>query len=480
MKPVQWIIAVVVLVVMVFAVTIIMQFLGETDKGGGGSSTDNNGATGESVLLFPETSYPPATAGHADQEVTAEEGHHDFLFVNPTAEHVIVTLNSTSCTCASVSLLLASEEWKTRAAMVVADEVMRFDLLPAFAPGLPGLAPALAPGFPTGPAHDPGLRAAAAKIDPAAHFEPAKDTQAQYTIPAHAVGWMRLNWAGKKTGPHTFGTELGVKQKSQGVVHLETRMRGVEPVQFPVTQFQDVDCTVEELQKKPKRIVFTFYSTTRKQLHPKATLLQPARWKPEQAPILVGEPQLVPREQWLEMERGLLEKTKEWEEFTCAYQFSVTLYDRSQDKEHPFPFGPYHARIRVSFDDQGVEPVLCYVRGTLHGDVKVAEGTDERIYLGNFPAAEGSSPRSVMLYSDVPDLKLEIDRQRTPAFLTAKIEPSGKDKTAWKLTVRVEPNKLTGSFPRQDDETYYDSALYIQTGDASRSLRIPVWGVAGN
>jgi hypothetical protein len=83
----------------------------------------------------------------------------------------------------------------------------------------------------------------------------------------------------------------------------------------------------------------------------------------------------------------------------------------------------------------------------------------------------------------VKGLKLEIDREHTSKFLEVKLEgpqsfPTGRQ--SWKLNVRVPPGKVHGSFPRQDDPLYRDSAVYVKMidGQQTRSLRIPVQGEA--
>jgi hypothetical protein len=131
----------------------------------------------------------------------------------------------------------------------------------------------------------------------------------------------------------------------------------------------------------------------------------------------------------------------------------------------------------VTFDDPDIESVLCFVQGNLKGDIRVAKGTDERIGLGHFTASEGNpGGESVMILCDTPDVELTIDKQRTPSFLSAKLKPI--DKRTRQLTVWVEKNAITGKFPRQDDPFYYDSAVYITTGDGKRCLRVPVDGTA--
>ena len=116
MKPVQWIIAVVVLVLMVFAVTFVMNFLGEDKNTAGVKDKSTEPMVGESALRFTEPKYPMG-APYADHEINKDDRLHDFLFFNPSDENVQVALEGKNCKCASVSVILASEEWKKRFAL---------------------------------------------------------------------------------------------------------------------------------------------------------------------------------------------------------------------------------------------------------------------------------------------------------------------------------------------------------------------------
>ncbi len=475
MKPIQWILVVIVLVGMVFSVAFVMQFLGENDKG----SLITPQAEREEILVVPETRYPSEMQEYIDLERTQKYGDHDFPFCNPTDESVTVGVNSISCACVRVGILLASEEWKMREAMLVAGQ-----LTATFTQ------PLLAPGFVAAEMSDPGLRAAASQIKPAVTLARSDDTKGDFTIPPHTVGWFRLSWSEGQNGKMTRSAEVRMKQQAKrAVVRLEVHVRGLDPVQFLAQDYRDQNCTVAELQKKPKELWYTIFSTTRPTLHPKTKLILPPNWKPEQAPVTVGQPQRVPPEEWhmlleeMARERALNgspdEKNSPLPQLQCVYRFAVTLHERSADQKHPFPFGLYRYRIRVTFDDENIDPTMCYLSGILTGDVYVAKGKDDRIDLGNFHASEGHPGESIRLYSDVEDLKLEIDRERTPSFLNAEVEPDKTDKTAWILSVRVEPNKIVGAFPRQDEEAYFDTGVYVKTvGDSSRSLRVPVTGTA--
>ena len=132
-----------------------------------------------------------------------------------------VELNGTSCHCASVSLLLASDEWKARQALIVAGELTGISTQPL-----------LAPGFAAAMSEEPGLRAAADKIEPTARFEVVKDKKAEYMVRHHAIGWFRLGWAGEKTGQTAFHATLTINNKATFITFLyRGHARRLKPVQ---------------------------------------------------------------------------------------------------------------------------------------------------------------------------------------------------------------------------------------------------------
>src|SRR5262249_7728604 len=140
-------------------------------------------------------------------------------------------------------------------------------------------------------------------------------------------------------------------------------------------------------------------------------------------------------------------------------------------------------RVKVTFDDKDIEPIVFIIGGSLRGDIRAGSAEQGRLNFGTFRAKEGSAEQEVTIYSDVSELELEIDKERTPPFLrdAAKIGPAGKTVTGepkWKVTARIGANKVQGEFPR-DQEEYWDSAVYVKVkGNNSRSLRIPVNGIA--
>jgi hypothetical protein len=467
MKPMQWIIALIVLVAMVFFITIAMNFLGEGTTGETKKPPSTDGdrpAEGPAILTFPTTIFYGDSGPGSFYEQEKHPGYHDFLFGNLTDEEVTITLKGVNCgQCTSVDVLLAPNELKTQ-------------LEPSF---FQALLPAVVWAL-----QDKLTRDATDKLQPVMQFENTKERNKQEVkVPPQARGWIRLKWNGEKIQPERYWGDLWSKNKTRtAVTRVEADVRiWAEPFKFEETEIALNEMQLEDLQnrQKPKTAVFKLWSPTRTQLHPKMTLL--ARWKPGEAPIILGEPEPMNPAEIAQLEEAL-QNSKTPARVTCAYRLPVTLLDRSPNGKEPFPFGPFRTRIRVSFDDEGIDPAVIMINGKLLGDVRTGGGDEGRFRFGTFDADKGSQALSVTLYSDVPGLQLEIDQERTPEFLrkNAKIEGPKRDgsESVWVVTTKVSKNTVTGQFPREDNE-YFDCAVYVKTkGDASRSLRIPADGIA--
>src|SRR6516162_8315178 len=116
MKPFQWIIAMVALVVVIFVIVFAMNFLGENSKQ---TTPPPPVSVGEFPLAFETTS----AFGTADLEAK-QPGHQDFAFRNLKDEEVKVGLSSKNCTCAGVEVFLASDEWKRRRLTLLGTQLM--------------------------------------------------------------------------------------------------------------------------------------------------------------------------------------------------------------------------------------------------------------------------------------------------------------------------------------------------------------------
>jgi hypothetical protein len=500
MKPIQWVVALVVLVAMVFVITFAMNFLGDSKQNtppppddGGGSAT---------VLKFLTTSYPAQKENtpivkYVDMEIKNDgernPGYRDYLFVNPTDEEVKLGRTGKVCTCSGVELYLAPEEWKTQAALLLAAEAAGG----AFQAS-EGVGGSPHPLFGLGSLalYDRKLRDIAAdeeKLKPAAGLNVGADHLPETAaIPPRAVGWLRMKWKAEKAEDKLVNAELTAHStKGNGLIKLEARVRFVEPVQYPAKDVPVDELTLDRVERKPgdkpqtiKTVYLVLWSTTRKSLAPKAEVM--AKVKPEQNPVQIDATDVyspAALEHAPPVKPG--QPPPEPGHVQCAYRIPVRLLDRSPDGSRPMPFGNLKVRVRVTFDDEDIEPVVFVIGGRLRGDIRVGGGDEGRLDFGTFRAQDGSAEQTVTLYSDVAGLELEVDTERTPAFLrdaVTRIDPPKKTltgETAWTVHARIGPNKAVGGFPSLDSEDYWDSAVYIKVkGDNSRSLRILVSGSA--
>jgi hypothetical protein len=169
----------------------------------------------------------------------------------------------------------------------------------------------------------------------------------------------------------------------------------------------------------------------------------------------------------------------------CAYRIPITLQAESEDGTMPFELGPFRRWVTLSgSEEDGIELVRTAVEGRIEGDVSVGNPSDAgAILLGVFERQRGAR-RSVVLQSNVPGLELKLDPDhKVPDFLKvqladkAEIGPAGS--RTWKLQVEAVPGRARGLFPRDDDPTYRDSAVYLKTLEKTpRTIRIPVKGTA--
>src|SRR5262249_24629574 len=121
----------------------------------------------------------------------------------------------------------------------------------------------------------------------------------------------------------------------------------------------------------------------------------------------------------------------------------------------------------------------------IQGELRVVGQGDFRLHFSKFPRLKGSATHQLTILGQTEGMKLEVDPDRTSSFLDVKLEPRPKEPgkaPQWTLTARVKADEATGSFPRDDDPKYRDSAIYVRpvgTPD-SRATRIAVEGIASD
>ncbi len=164
-----------------------------------------------------------------------------------------------------------------------------------------------------------------------------------------------------------------------------------------------------------------------------------------------------------------------------GYRIPLTLRAKAKDGT-PMDWGHFRRLVRLTSEDEGIEPVEVKVTGEVHGEVTVGDQGRGTITLGPFRRSRGARG-AIALQTDVQNLKLNLDSARLPPYLKVRF-PKEPEKTAnghrtWLLEVEVPPNTARGDFPRADDPAYRDSAIYVTTEEKPpRSIRIPVIGTA--
>jgi hypothetical protein len=168
----------------------------------------------------------------------------------------------------------------------------------------------------------------------------------------------------------------------------------------------------------------------------------------------------------------------------CGYRIPITLQAVSKDGTRPFDLGPFRRWVVLTpNEDEGIEAVRTVVSGEVKGDVIVGSPNDAgAVTFGVFERQRGAR-RTVTLQSTVPGLDLKLDPDhKVPDYLDVKLDkaqdgPVGN--RTWRLHVEVVPGRARGVFPRDDDPTYRDSAVYLKTLEKTpRTIRIPVSGTA--
>jgi len=491
MKQAQWTIAVLVMVIMVFGLTFFVNYLGNPGIQPPGPESGGNGERLE--LTFNVREYPGgekrepsflliaqvygslglAASGIplgsmtqnlgalraaefmafgpdrlvVDQEIH-KPGHHDFWFTNDNDKPVQMGLIKKNCTCSSVWLFVAPSDVKNR------PEEPRLQELEKSLKGI----------------------------------VLSESDSPSVVVPAHGAGWVRLAWSGERNQanvPTTLSAKLWMDHKGENGTEttLEVRVRFLEPLQV-VQDLRDREKLVGELspEQLPHTIVLTCFSCTRPEFKLKTRVIG-LQANPRAEPIQVGQPMpLTPAErQNLDQQLGSAGQTR----VLSGYRVPVIIRNRLEDGKTAIDAGPFRRRVELGIEDDISEPITVTLTGRIQGDVVVGAPEDGgRVHFGPFDRKKGTR-QLVTLRSDKPGLKLEFDRERTPAFLDAhlpdqpRVSPDGG--SSWQVQLEVRPSRASGAFPRENDPVYRDSAVYLRAvGPTIQSVRIPVDGTAND
>jgi hypothetical protein len=295
-------------------------------------------------------------------------------------------------------------------------------------------------------------------------------------VPPGATGFVRLTWKGERTGPQNLQAELWQGKLDGPTQKLELRLYFVNPIAVDATEQTTYQLTEQDL---PKTVSYHCFSVTRKDFKINVVPAH-SRWTPEEDPFTVTTTRLKDEELPALQERVVKDAPIK---VLCAYRIDVTLRSQGQDGKTPTEMGVFGRRFEIRSDEEGIEPVRFLTVGQLTGPVTVGLTDDKGMVTFNGFRSDRGTQKALPLHSDEKGLKLEIDREHTAKFLEVNLEgpqvfPNGRQ--TWKINVRVPPGKVHGSFPRQDDPVYRDSAVYVKIlgGAHPRSLRIPVQGEA--
>jgi hypothetical protein len=449
MKTSQWLIALLALAAMVFVVTFVMNYYSTGDPNKGPSPSNDDNAL---RLTFPARKIPGEDAPVPECELDTP-GSQDFWFRNDNDQDVKVGINWKNCKCSSVHLFVMSDEWKERAAAILAARVARgpygaLDLLRAAG------------------ADDRELTRLADKVASVSLKEGE-----EATVPARAVGRVQLRWSGPKEGPQRLTAELWQSNRSAKLA-LETRVLFVPALRIPKLLSQlELRDSVD--LKQPLQLSFICYTSTR------PALKLDVEWtdaKTGADPFTIGKPVPLSAKEMADLERGLNEN-EEFGRVKVAYKVPITLREFVEDKAGNkvyFNVGPFRRRLKVKAEGIDAEKEVV-VKGKVKG-VVTFDGAQE-FDFGTFTRGQKQPGKYIILRAEEEGLKLELDQARLPDFLAVELKTDPDDARAWRLEADLVTKKARSAFGGEDDVG--DHAIYLKAIEPSRPLRyirIPVKG----
>jgi hypothetical protein len=436
MKSTQGIIALGVAVALVFGVTFGVNYLHR-----GKSSARVAAPQARLTFADLETNFPDSSQRPAEEEIGTPKSH-DFWFKNDNPAALTVGLFSQTCQCTHVQITIAPTDWKDVPATADREKAVK-DLMALAQP---------------------------------TELKDKDNGATAASVPAGAVGVLRLEWKGDRPGPKDLAAVLWMGDKGSGPQQrflIRTVFIG------PLRAWAELDLGDQPQEHLPIKASFPCWSSTRTEFSLDAQVLQ-TRLKKESNPFTVLSLRPFKPEDFAALRRDPNNGA-----VLAGYVVTVELLKVSPDKTTPFDLGLFKHRIELKIDDDN--KIQIVVKGSIQGDLSVV-GADAGAPL-HFPSFDRTTAVSqpVVVESDAEVTSLTLDRDRTPLFLNvdfpARAEPNGGRKF-WKLQVKWNPaSQAEGVFPRDEDE-YRDSAVYIKpvyaqaSATATASLRIPVNGKA--
>jgi hypothetical protein len=453
MKQFQVAFALILLAAMVFVVTFAMNFLG-----GGAGPRAGAEPKQQLELLFANKVHPEDNFSSVEREEKSS-GHHDYWFCNTNAKPVRLGLAGKNCKCSNVEVYLLGAEASRK---LLGDKAID---------GPESLAKLLATAMAQPEAE---RQAARTELQQESDFA---------TVPAGGVGWARVVYKGEKSGPQMVSAKMWMDDPRQGpTATLELRLTFHEALR--VQQTLDFGTLTEDEIARGVTDYIYCYSAIRSDLKPPEATAARSKGGPESDPLVIGK--AVPlsdkeREEMLQrMKQARPDPTDApVTKALSAFKIPVTVNAVSSDGKTPFDLGPFRRRVLISSPGLDGEPKSVVIHGRVRGLIEVGNDEDSGdLNFRSFPRAVGRSLK-LPLHSNTAGVKLEVDPQRTAAFLKASLQQVG-DRSNWTLNVEVLPNRASGPFPRRDP-LYEDSAVYLKAtapGKPPRPVRIGVTGTA--
>jgi hypothetical protein len=433
MMPGKWIAAVVVLSLLVFAITFILNYAGSGKSGGTSFVKDDKEPTGQLKLAFRSQRYPDDPKTPPVDAELHKVGWRDFWFKNENAKAVKIGLTEVNCKCSGV----------------------RVFTLPRGSKQEPGNESALTP------------RATEVKL--------SREDQTTAIVEPDHVGWLRLEWDGERQpsdAPTFLKATLWLNSPNDGpFLTFEVAVRFHEPLKMAREDMMQTIGT-KGARELPFSFVLECWSVTRSDLPVTARLLDRDS---EKDLLVVGKPERVTDA------KELVAFARKHNEIkvAAAYRIPVTVRERG-DATTPFDAGPFRRRIEISSPEDRQQPIVVELIGSIQGDLRVVGHSDFRVNLGKFKREKGSQEKVILIETQTDDLNLETDPARTAEFLEVALERDPDEKTKWRLRLKVKPNAASGAIPRDDDPKYRDSAIYVRQAGMpnARATRIAVEGTA--
>jgi hypothetical protein len=461
MKTSQMIGAILLLAALVFVVTFAMNYIGE-DK-----TEEERNLRPEESLYFTEKVFPTQAQASEMEALICEVGGnhgHDFWFVNPTNKVLTVEVSRKKCTCSHVDISVLSEKGKR---LMVAGYASRLARLITN----PWDVITLQAGFYWPKEQE--AREFAKKMDLLGE-EPAG------SVPPGGLGWVRLGWQVHDVKKSLLAAELWIDRPDGPKIPLQVNAQMVPPVQIPSPFIQISSLKMDEL---PYSLAVLCWSTTRPNFQVRGRLVDRVEGGEQSDPVEIGTPIPLSFKERKDLEQRLNVSVYHGP-VLVAYRIPVTLRVLSRDGSTPFDIGTFHRKVELLSPAGDFNPIEVSLSGRVSGEVRVEGDSNGAIRFGSFPRSLGSKELTVTLRSQKPGLDLVLESDMVPAFVEAQLQerPKSGDLRVWQLSARVGAGKARGTFPRAQDPTYSDSAIYVnivgEDGKHHRRIRVPVVGTA--